>query len=275
MNRIPALAACLALLPSLAFSQAWRNPGRSPSPGRLLPLALPLTSGYPESVSRPPVADQDPQPEVKPRTCEPRPWDYMACRDSDRELVDGFYFSNTGVNRIIAGPYDPLQMSPQRWFQVDFHSHARQDISLWVSDMPSSRVSDFLESYFMIFPRKVLPSIQVSGGRFVVTLANGEQVLFDESSKEMVGGVFSETSPQQPGVFARLAYSGSGTVVRSDKRGGDPRLRTQAVVQRGGQSCKLPSAELWTQSDEHVDFLFPTDEAFDAFLKGRCGFGLR
>lgn len=270
-----AVLAALLTAPTVpVFAQAtWRNPGRL-DPGRLSPLPSPLTSGFPESASLEPVADADPQPGVVPRTCEPRPWDYMACRDSSRELVDGFHFSNTGVNRVITRPYDPLEMSPQRWFQLDYHSHARQEISLWISDMPSGRVSDFLESFFVVLPRKVLPSIKVEGGRFVLTLPTGEPVLFDEASKEIVGGVFTELGPQQPGVFARLAYTGSGVVIRADRRGADPRIGSTATIQSGSRTCKLPSSELWALVEERVDFRFPTDAEADAFLKNRCGFGL-
>lgn len=269
MARTLLLALLSGALPALASAQATSRGG-----SRLLPLPLPLTSGYPESVSKAPVSDIDPVLEVKPRTCEPRPWDYMACRDSDRDLIDGFHFSNTGVNRIITRPFEPLEMSPQRWFQLDYHSHARQEMSLWISDMPTGRVSDFLESFFVVLPRKVLPSIREQGGRFVVTLPNGEQVLFDADSKEIVGGVFTELAPQQAGVFAKLAYTGSGVVIRADKRGGDPRLGTQATIQSGSRTCRLSSSELWALVDERVDFRYPADEDLHAFLINRCGFGL-
>lgn len=267
-NFVLSLGLLAVVASSSAAQVAWRPQGR------LLPLPAPLVSGFPESVCRPPAVDEDPRPKVSSRCCEPRPWDYMACRDCDRELIDGFYFSNTGVNAIITRPFDPLEMSPQRWFQVDFHSHARQEIALWISDMPTGRVSDFLESVFVVLPRKVLPSIRVENGKFILTLANEEEVHFDENSKEIVGGVLTEAGPQQLGVFPLLNYTGAGVIIRADKRGGDPRLSTQAVIQAGSNTCRLPSSELWAYVDDHVDFRFPTDELFDGFLKNRCGFGL-
>ncbi|TPW18144.1 MAG: hypothetical protein FD126_3505 [Elusimicrobia bacterium] len=269
LSKTVAAALALAVLPAWAAAQVpWRTPAR------LQPLPSPLVSGFPEAFGGAPVIDRDPRPDVSSRCCEPRPWDYMACRDCDRDLIDGFYFANHGVNRIVTRPFDPYEMSPQRWFQVDYHSHARQEIYLWIADMPTGRVPDFLESFFMAFPRKVLPSIRAADGKFTLTLANEETVVFDEASKEIIGGVFTEDGPQELGVFARLTYSGTGLILRADKRGGDPRLGTQTVIRSGSASCTLPSSALWAMVDDHVDFRFPTDEPFDALLRARCGFGI-
>lgn len=228
---------------------------------------------YPESVGGPPACDEDPKPGMEASCCESRAEGYTVCRDCSQTLIDSFYFSNQGVNRVVTEPYDPLKMSPQRWFQFYFHSHAREGLYFSISDLPTGTVSSFLESYFMIFPRRVLPSIRQEAGRTVVTLPNAEQVQFDAASNEIVGGAFAETGKLEAGIYPRLEYRGRGVLLRVDRRGADPRLGTTATITRGSSSCRIPAAELWSQ-ESPVRFRFPTDAAFDAFLQSRCSFGL-
>lgn len=235
-------------------------------------VSLAAAEEFPESVSRPPITDVDPRPEVTPTRCQSRPADYDVCSDHDRDLIDSFNFSNQGANRIVTTPTVPGDMSPQRWFDFNYHSHARQEIYFSISDMPTERVSSFLESYFMIFPRRVLPSIKAEDGRFILTLPNQEQMIFDAKSKVMVGGVFAETGELKEGIFPRLDYRGTGVLIRVNRRGEDPRVGTTAKITKGALSCSVPSSSLWTQ--DSVSFRFPSDEAFDAFLRSRCAFGL-
>lgn len=227
---------------------------------------------YPESVSRPPISDEDPRPEVTPTRCNSRDEGYSICGDYDRDLIDSFSFVNQGANRIVTRPTIPGDMSPQRWFDFNYHSHARQELYFSISDMPTETVSSFLESYFMIFPRIVLPSIRAEEGRYTVTLPNKETLIFDAKSKEMTGGVMAEMGEMKEGVYPRIQYRGTGVLIRVNRRGEDPRVGTKALITSGSQSCTVPSAALWTQ--DHIRFRFPTDEAFDAFLRSRCPFGL-
>jgi hypothetical protein len=135
-----------------------------------------------------------------------------------------------------------------------------------------------MESYFVFFPRKVVPAIESIDDKFIVTLTTEEKIEFDRTTKEIVGGVLTENAPIDLGPdrfkrkFASLSYIGSGLMIRVNKRGADPRLGSQiAEISKLGKVCKVPVNKLWDQT-EKVNFLFPTDESFNQFLKIQCGF---
>ena len=219
-------------------------------------------------------------------------WQYRKDRQSQ---IVGFEFSNRGGNRILPPRYDiGKNLLFTRDFQFRFDDRARQDIQLFVSDWAPSRdkqfrLSELMNSVLHFFPRNYLPAISVSGARYVVTLPTGEQVEFDAKTREILGGVFSETAVdlnpnraarQFPGVY----YHGKGVVVRANARGNDPRIGTKATITAGTTApdcekgtacnqCQVPSKELWHQNGA-VRFKFSTDEEFDRYLLAHCGFGI-
>jgi len=212
-----------------------------------------------------------------------RPYDVFC---SSSGLSTGFMFENQGINAIIptqAIPdpdYGPWSYSRQ--FEFRYRDRARQDITMAVMDDPAGVGSQFMESEFFFFPRKVLPAIQwpapgSTETTFKVILPTNEEVIFDTQSKTMVGGVLKETAPIDVGPnrftrkFAQISYSGTGVYFRVDKRGAEPRVGTTATIYQGDKICKRPAAELFDQSLANgLVFLFPTDEGFNAFLQKKC-----
>ena len=124
-------------------------------------------------------------------------WQYRKDRQSQ---IVGFEFSNRGGNRILPPRYDiGKNLLFTRDFQFRFDDRARQDIQLFISDWPPSRdkqfrLSELMNSVLHFFPRNYLPAILGSDARYVVTLPTGEQVEFDAKTREILGGVFSETA---------------------------------------------------------------------------------
>ena len=213
--------------------------------------------------------------------------DFMITESETTGHILGFNLSNTGPNRIIPVPATEIGTGPDREYQFRFQSRARQDIYFSVTDTPDEFLSNRMESYLYLFPRHNIPAIELiengaKGEELKVTLPNGEEIVFDAKTKEILRGVFRETAPldQNPDRFKRkfaaLEYSGSGTLIRVNRRGGDPRLGTTAVVTQGKKACKIPSSLLFDQNPRSdVNFLFPTDEGFNALLLKKCGFGLK
>jgi hypothetical protein len=120
------------------------------------------------------------------------------------------------------------------------------------------------------------------GEELKVTLPNGEEIVFDAKTKEILRGVFRETAPldQNPDRFSRkfasLEYTGTGTLIRVNRRGGDPRLGTTATLTQGKRTCKIPSSLLFDQDpSSDVNFLFPTDDGLNTLMMKKCGFGLQ
>jgi hypothetical protein len=219
-------------------------------------------------------------------------WQYRKDRQSQ---IVGFEFSNRGGNRILPPRYDiGKNLLFTRDFQFRFDDRARQDIQLFISDWAPSRdkqfrLSELMNSVLHFFPRNYLPAILGSNGRYVVTLPTGEQVEFDAKTREILGGVFSETAVDlNPDRAARkfpgVSYAGTGVVVRANARGTDPRIGSIATITTGTplpdcdkgtacNQCQVPSKELWHQNGA-VRFKFSTDQEFDRYLLSRCGFGI-
>jgi len=197
----------------------------------------------------------------------------------DDGKVVGFTVRNEGTNRIIPKKAG-IGEGPERDFAFDMPDRARQDLLLRVTDVPSDKLSEMMESYFMIFPRLVVPAIQVKENKITITLPNREEIILDATSKEIIDGVFKEGSPIDLGPdrfkrkFADLTYTGKGLVLRADLRGEDPRLGVRnAIAFYQGKKCKIPVSQLWDQSDD-VHFKFPTDLEFQEFIKKACKFDL-
>lgn len=219
-------------------------------------------------------------------------WQYRKDRQSQ---IVGFEFSNHGGNQILPPRYDISKNSLfTRDFQFRFDDRARQDIQLFVTDWAPSRdkqfrLSELMNSIFHFFPRNYLPAIIGSGTRYIVTLPTGEQVEFDAKTREIVGGVLSETAVDlNPDRAARnfpgVSYRGKGLFVRADARGTDPRIGKTATITTGTPAadcdkgaacsqCQVPSKDLWHQNGA-ARFKFSTDEEFDRFLLARCGFSI-
>jgi hypothetical protein len=222
----------------------------------------------------------------------PAGWQYRKDRQSQ---IVGFEFSNRGGNRILPPRYDiGKNLLFTRDFQFRFDDRARQDIQLFISDWAPSRdkqfrLSEIMNSVFHFFPRNYLPAILGSEARYVVTLPTGEQVEFDAKTREVLGGVFSETAvdlnPDRAArKFPSVNYLGKGVVVRANARGTDPRIGSMATITTGTPTpdcdkgaacnqCQVPSKELWHQNGA-VRFKFSTDQEFDRYLLARCGFGI-
>lgn len=207
----------------------------------------------------------------------------LSINETTREVI-GFDLYNHGANRIIPKESE-IGMGPDRQYSFSFQDRARQDIILMVSDSPSEYLSHRMESYFYFFPRVNLPAIQwdetdPTKPNATVTLPTGEPVTFNGKTMEVIGGVLEELAPidlnpdRFKRKFAQIRYQGQGLMIRVDRRGADPRLGTTATLTLGSKTCKLPSALLFNQDPQsQVEFLFPTDEEFNSFVKKKCGFG--
>jgi hypothetical protein len=206
----------------------------------------------------------------------------ISFHDGDRKVY-GFSFENEGVNPVVPEKPECIGCGPYREYRFLFRDRARQNMHMAVTDSPTDRISQRMGSRIYFFPRKNLPAIRLDAdrGMVVVTLPTGETVDFDAKTKYVTGGALEEVAPvdRNPDRFARkfaqIVYRGSGTVVRVNKRGGDPGLKTVATITRGDQTCSVDSKFLFNQDERSdVEFLFPTDEEFHEFLLKRCGFGL-
>ena len=203
-----------------------------------------------------------------------------------------FSFVNVGKNRIVK------KTSSSRTFNFEYPEHARQNIAMQIDDAPNETVSHTMHSYFMIFPRKKLPVLEQLTGTMEVTLPNGEKMIFDKETKELIGGVFDEGAVDLGADRAKrsypdLRYKGRGVILRVNARGQSPQLSqyekdkidmdfgnkgsSEVLIINGttGEKCRRPKIDFWDTLDvSPIEFKFATDDAFEVYLQNNCGFGL-
>jgi hypothetical protein len=194
-------------------------------------------------------------------------------------LSDGFNFDNIGNNKIVDTSKIP---QASRTFIFDYIEHARQNIHVEVQDNSTGDDTESMRSLFMFFPRKQLPIVEQLTGTLNVTLSNGEKVIFQKNSKEILEGVWSE-GKLVPHQFPDIKYKGTGILLRANSVGIAPQLTDEennldeVIITNGqtGQKCKRPKSDFWEPLNvTPIEFRFPKDEDFDQYLKSKCGFGL-
>ncbi len=170
----------------------------------------------------------------------------------EQRYFHGYNFYNYGPN-IIVPSEGQGHMTREYYFST--HDHAKRDVYLWVTDnIGYGNVSDMMESFFVFLPRENQIHFEESGDEILVTLNTGEEVIFSKKEKTIVSGVLSEgpvdTNPNRSNrKFADIKYNGTGTMIRLDKRAGDPRLGTTAQIYRPGKKvCKVKSSYFFTQT---------------------------
>ncbi len=211
---------------------------------------------------------------------------------SPESTTEEFSLVNVGENSIVTRP------ESSRNFSFEYPEQARQNLALQVDDSPNDTVSHTMHSVFMFFPRNQLPVVEQLEATIDVTLPTGEKIIFQKESKEIVTGVFEE-GPVDIGPdrfkrhYADLKYKGYGVVLRVNARGQSPQLgqfenlkidmdyglkgSAEVLILNGttGQRCRRPKTDFWENIDvSPIEFKFPTDKAFDDYLKSKCGFSI-
>lgn len=220
------------------------------------------------------------------KTLNSQPWETCDYKGA----VEEFKFSNGGPNKIVTAN----EYYINRTFQFQFDDRARSDMKIMVVDAPDDTTSHTTYSIMLFFPRSVLPSIKKEGNELHVTLPNKEIVKYDATTKEVIGGVFTEGKMAQGGnkkaLPPNIKYTGNGVMIRADKsgdlpygdiensRGRAPSITIATVSKKGFKDCKIPSKDIWYTDYEKSNVLikpeYATDAGLDSFIKKKCGFSL-
>lgn len=216
---------------------------------------------------------------------------YDICR-TENGPIEKFMLANNGGNNIVK----KKEYYINRTFEFSFEDQARSDMQLMISDSPDDFTSHATYSVMVFFPRTYLPSVKKNGDVLDVTLPNGEKVQYNANTREVIGGVFTETPMAQdergkakpPGI----KYTGAGVVIRADKSGdlpmGDvedsqgnrkPSPVIATISKKGFNDCKVPSKDIWyTDYNKGNNVLMKaelaTDQGFDDFVRKKCGFSI-
>ncbi len=220
--------------------------------------------------------------------------DYLRNESFTPGLFEGFQIDNRGTNRIV----NP-KANPDSWrsFAFEFEEQVTQNISFSVVDAPNSTTSHGMYSHFMLFPRKILPYVEIENGERKVTLTNGEKLEFTKDgvikNNLFIEGPIDVSADRFKRTYANLKYQGKGILLRANARGQMPqqgqfeatkidmeygiKYSADVLIINGttGQRCRRPKADFWPSGDiSPIPFNFPTDKEFDAYLKSKCGFGI-
>lgn len=216
--------------------------------------------------------------------------------DRERTIV-GFSMQNSGSPSI--NPVGLKRPGAYREFAFLFADRARENIHLAVNDdvKLSGRFSHdnmFRELHF--FPRLQLPALRVdhAKGQLVVTLPTGEEVLFDQQTKEITGGPLKESPvdfnrSRHQRRNPRVRYQGDYLAITVAQRGEAPRRASvwgqtkYAEVHypsRYKKPCRLSPKHIWDQrpvpgdNDPRLHMLHQDDRTLFATIERRCGWNL-
>lgn len=194
---------------------------------------------------------------------------YSVCIRQATGQLARFSIQNRGPNNVVARRGD---VEGRTWSFI-VNDFSRQAAAIRISDVPDAHNSNAQETALILFPRKVNQSIVVEKDQQIVTLATGEQVVFNRKTGEILRGALSETRGlgfHKPAI----RYNGNGVLLRADNRGQDPRDASNVVISKKGfPECRVNSTEVFVKDGVSNNFKFARDEAFEEFLRVKCGFG--
>lgn len=167
-----------------------------------------------------------------------------------------------------------------------FNVKSKQDAHLSVDDSVYRDDKNGVEknSEFYFFPRKVAPAIRNADGKNIITLATGEEAIYDPGKRRFVSGAITEEPMTGINLehHPRLTYHGNGVLIRINSRSGQSHApvnyaNNEVAITKGGRSCarSVSVADLWEEiNGDDVHFRFAEDKDFDQFLMSRCGFSM-
>ena len=213
-----------------------------------------------------------PDPEPAPATTFPRidsGYDWAACSGS-RSDSNGIVIRSIGScsnnTRVFAGhvfqpgnghPHMNVQTrypggsQPGRFWEMGSRNNAFNETYLMMEEYGGGPDSHNVKSYMFIIPRVTVPSVKVEGNNIIATLATGETVTMDKTTKAITSGALSEGPIDlNTDRFQRkppnVHYSGSGISIRLDHRFEHPLTGSQtATVKQGNKTCTIPRASLF------------------------------
>lgn len=252
-------------------------------------LSTTLRAEFDETMIQAPLRESN-EESIYASSCRTRDhlrWD--VCYNMDREgnySIRSFKFQNSGPNKIV--PNEGFGIG--REYEFQFEGQARSDLGLLVWDSPDENESHAHLKLMMFFPKEIMPAIRYESDSdkdlVIVTLPTREEVIYNGKTKEIISGVLSEGSIKQTSSGVALspdvAYKGKGVVIEASAVADWPvgfAAKNVSIKKQGQKTCLVPAKELWYTDEEKGGNVFfnkklISNEAFDNFLKKRCGFSI-
>lgn len=222
---------------------------------------------------------------------------YFFYEPGAQRSVVGFSFQNTGSPKI--NPVGSKRKGARREYAFLFADRARENIHLAINDdvKLSGRFSHdnmFRELHF--FPRRQLPGLEIdhAKGLFKVTLPTGEAVLFDQDTKELLGGALAEApidfnqsrhlrrNPEvrYQGDYLAITVAQRGEAPRRASVWGQNKVAEAHYPKKYAKACQLSPKHIWDQrpkpgdTDPKLTMLHSTDDALFDMIERQCKWDL-
>lgn len=188
------------------------------------------------------------------------------CTGKGEQLPGGFRFRSRDGHPLIntKSPYGPTA-HPERSIHFWSRNHALNETFIYLNDLAGGPDTHDMKSSLILLPRKVVPSVVVSGEEVTVTMNTGETVVFDKRTSAIKSGALTEGANdlttdrfrRQP---PNVQYTGTGISIRMNHRFEDPfQSAESAEIKQNGRTCRIPRTTLFdntgklrTQSDAQL-----------------------
>lgn len=259
----------------------------------LLLLSTNLYAEFDETLIQAPLRESN-EESIYGSSCRTRDhlrWD--VCYNVDQSgnySIRSFKFQNYGPNKIV--PNEGFGVG--RDYEFQFEGQARSDLGLLIWDSPDENESHAHLKLMMFFPKDILPAIRYESDNekdlVIVTLPTKEEVIYNGKTKEIISGVIAEGAIKQTtggtAVSPDVKYTGKGVVIEASAIADWPvgwkanlAAKNVSIKKSGQKTCLVPGKELWYTDESKGGNVFfnkklISNEAFDAFVKKRCGFSI-
>lgn len=208
-------------------------------------------------------------------------------------------FTSEATNNVTGFSFTrEFENGGERSLRFIFDNRAMNDMHLAITDdsQLTGRMShDLLETTVQFIPRAVIPYIKINQDSLEtkreIVLPTGESIVMDFTKNKIVGGVLESsdidlTASRHSRKFVGLNYTGSGIMMRADRRAGTPRhiYRTsynsnekvsKATLTHNGETCYVDKALIWGNAgnaDMGAYLLYESDrELMDKVITPICG----
>ena len=201
--------------------------------------------------------------------------DQITCISNDGSRPPGGFNIRSKDGHPYLPDYGTQSGNPSRQIAIKSSDHALNDTYIYLGDYGGGPDSHDVKSMMFLIPRNAPPSARMEGEDVIVTLATGEEVVFDGRSGAVKSGALSEGTPDfNPDRFKRrppnVKYEGSGISIRLDHRflhptaaGGDE----TAEIKQGGKTCTVARHKLFNSEGK---LLSSSDEQLLGVLNSSC-----
>ncbi len=191
------------------------------------------------------LLDKQKAAELKYKSCVEQAKVYdQKCQDALVNVVDEFMIESQG--KTLG--------QKARVFSFRYFGQKIENSEIKISDNAGSKFTDERILQLRVFPCRQLPSFESQAESVIVTLCNGEKVVFEKASGKIIEGVLQEVSNPTLGEMPVIKYTGKDVLMSSVRRFDQESEIVPGHVIFGDRACKIDRRDLLWKKDGPVNF---------------------